>query len=343
MSRVEQIRAMSDVVLRNLQITQFYHEAAIELRELTGQEDVNWFAFGSWASKTAGQFIRGEEVSEWAAELLAHDRAGRLDDLITEFLISMCAALANGNLLVFEELAPIAVTLVDALKSGGAINEFLAGLQQQQSPNGESHLARAVGAWHEAAATGDTVGRAQAILFANWNAVYHEQQRLQPLLEEAMALPIINELNRRVAESSESKAERFVERAVGRLVSQLSEDWRELNTRLLMHYELPGATLRLGHDVEPLVFGVPFPPPVASLTHQSAATFWDWLAGIPGVTGSAATDWLDLRERMRFIVTLFRAHQRNLRLFDPPFTVPQLEQIMRGELPAEFQRGRRDT
>jgi hypothetical protein len=91
--------------------------------------------------------------------------------------------------------------------------------------------------------------------------------------------------------------------------------------------------------VEPLVPGIPFPEAVATLTLPTALTLWQTLAGIEGLRGSAANDWLNIQERMRFISTLFRAHQRNPRLFDPPFTAPQLEQIERGVIPSEFERG----
>ena len=65
LARVEHVRATPDVVLRNLRITQFYHDTATELRAHR-PHDVSWFAFGTWASRTAGEFIRGEEVPNGA-------------------------------------------------------------------------------------------------------------------------------------------------------------------------------------------------------------------------------------------------------------------------------------
>ena len=339
MERVQQIGAAPSAVLRNLQITQFYHEASIELRALIGPRDVTWFAFGAWASNTAGEFIRGEEIPGWGRDVLDHDFPTRLDDIIRDFLHGTSRSVANGNLVVFKELAPIAVTLISSLKAGDSVEAFIDSFQEQLSPDGEPRLARAIGAWYEAVTTQDADGRAQAILFANWNAVYHEQQRLQPLLEDAMALPVVSELAKRLeGASDESWLERITDRALGPLLSHMRTDWREFNTRLLMHYELPGSVLRLGHDVAPLVPGTPFPAATANLTRPATAIFWNWVVGLPGLSGSAAEDWLSLPDRMQFIVTLFRAHQQNERLFDPPFTPGQLAHITAGRIPVEFDR-----
>jgi hypothetical protein len=49
----------SDAALRNLFITQRYHDLSACLCETIGAGgNVNWSTFATWASKTAGQSIR---------------------------------------------------------------------------------------------------------------------------------------------------------------------------------------------------------------------------------------------------------------------------------------------
>src|SRR5580692_815744 len=120
---VEEIAGMTDPVLRNLHITQRYHELAIGLRDAGVGEDATWCAFAVWASKTAGATIRGEVlparvrqllvdngatqdilhrfnhgVGAWAAEHLVHDHLGRAVDEVTA---DVATSIAGGNVLVF--------------------------------------------------------------------------------------------------------------------------------------------------------------------------------------------------------------------------------------------------
>jgi hypothetical protein len=61
---INQILNQDNLVLRNLQITLGYYRIAQGLRKLIGGDDLNWFCFGCYASKTAGQALRHELVPE---------------------------------------------------------------------------------------------------------------------------------------------------------------------------------------------------------------------------------------------------------------------------------------
>lgn len=61
-AEIDRITAMSDLVLRNLLITQTYHLLSAALARRLG-ECSNWCTFATWASKQAGQTIRREDVS----------------------------------------------------------------------------------------------------------------------------------------------------------------------------------------------------------------------------------------------------------------------------------------
>ncbi len=56
---VDRIAALTDPVVRNLRITQCYHELAAALEAHVG--GANWCTFATWASRQAGQTIRKED------------------------------------------------------------------------------------------------------------------------------------------------------------------------------------------------------------------------------------------------------------------------------------------
>ena len=58
---VDRIVAIDDPILRNLQITQCYHEISLRVAEILGRS-ANWCTFATWASKQAGQTIRREDL-----------------------------------------------------------------------------------------------------------------------------------------------------------------------------------------------------------------------------------------------------------------------------------------
>ena len=50
---------MTDPVRRNVAITTCYRDLSVAVADILGRRDVNWLAFGAWASGTAGRVIRG--------------------------------------------------------------------------------------------------------------------------------------------------------------------------------------------------------------------------------------------------------------------------------------------
>lgn len=144
---VAEIAGMADPVLRNLCITQRYHEFAVALRDAGCGTDATWCAFAVWASKTAGATIRGEilpgrakalidddstqaaveetnqGLADRALRKLTHDHLGRIVEDVTGDVSSQIAA---GNVLVFNELAPLFTALVQGLGSEPVTEEALA-------------------------------------------------------------------------------------------------------------------------------------------------------------------------------------------------------------------------
>jgi hypothetical protein len=56
---VQEVLAIDDRVLRNYWVTQTYSDLAAGLAELLDPDTANWCTFGSWASCTVGQNLRG--------------------------------------------------------------------------------------------------------------------------------------------------------------------------------------------------------------------------------------------------------------------------------------------
>ena len=66
---VEAVAAIPDPVLRNLWITQSYFGLNTRMQHAVGGADRTWCGFAVWASDTAGQSIRGEELPHLVVQL----------------------------------------------------------------------------------------------------------------------------------------------------------------------------------------------------------------------------------------------------------------------------------
>ena len=104
-----------------------------------------------------------------------------------------------------------------------------------------------------------------------------------------------------------------------RLRRELIEATQETITQLLMVLAIPMGSaytaLALGCDLDAVV------PEVLQGAHPFLDTFVREYDPCPrGGTQCGATDWCDLRQRMHYIVHLFRAYAENASLFAPPLT-----------------------
>lgn len=171
-ARVDEIARMDDAVLRNLYITQGYHDLARQMGDIVGsRRDASWATFGCWASKTAGRFIRGQELpSVLQRTLKRHPELARhseaiggeagelvtgLSDMVLHPLRTSTAALARisthtalyigeGNRVVFAELAGSFADFVDAFGGGDLgherLDDLLAKYSDGPSEPDEYHL-----------------------------------------------------------------------------------------------------------------------------------------------------------------------------------------------------------
>jgi hypothetical protein len=218
-SEVDRIADLADPVVRNLQITQCYYELSTAMREITGA--ANWCTFATWASRQAGQTIRGEDLARafedaadnspeiaagvsLAAELTARLAAGQDVAALRQALFRAlnpqaafdCAAdaVGRGNKKVFEEIGRefarfLAAILEDEAHDAATVVRFNAGLRPGEPPDGQRLLREAFAAYGQARVQEDPQARAESVLLANLLIGLHEQTRLQPEIAEALNAP----------------------------------------------------------------------------------------------------------------------------------------------------------
>src|SRR5262249_7759627 len=122
-------------LLRNLLITQGYHDVSQMLRARTGGADINWCTLGSWASKTAGGGIPDEQHPAGVRpppprsppcprappplqRSLPQDTAAPPCDVlaIARAILHDCATyIMTGNTIVYAELAQCCADFVHTL------------------------------------------------------------------------------------------------------------------------------------------------------------------------------------------------------------------------------------
>ncbi|WP_437282757.1 hypothetical protein WME90_19925 [Sorangium sp. So ce375] len=366
-------------VLRNLLITQCYYEISAELVELLGGRNAHWCTFATWASKTAGRFIRNEEVPAVLRQLILSDedereaisqraglnrgrgqgepereRAPRISgiDLLTPWwghgldlmeiperiLRELSSDIAIGNLKVFEELGPMFVRMIQIYREcpqpGDAqLAALLDGLQPGPSPEGGQGLLRSAAAhYHAAMLTEDKDRKAELILLANARVGLHEQVRLQPYIARALNAPV-----RCMLDSIGLRGRRLPEALEAIVLDQVEKVqalWRLLATKEMMTMRLPDEILDLGHDLPA--------PPGLPLHCAELATIEDrelrellseYDAHDQTTAGCGAEDWASLRERMSYILELFRSRQSCARLLERPFSSEQHADIVAWRVP----------
>jgi hypothetical protein len=217
-AEVERIAALTDPVVRNLQITQCYCELSRAFAARTGGGPANWCTFATWASKQAGQTIREEDLARAferlfadspqarslgntavasIAELSARRGPERVCDAMWEAIEPTSAferasdAIARGNRKVFEEIGRDFARLLALPTAGGVIDppafrSFHDSLRPGDPSDGQGYLRQAFSAYAAAFRESDLKGRTELILLANLAIGWHEQTRLQPEIAEAL-------------------------------------------------------------------------------------------------------------------------------------------------------------
>jgi hypothetical protein len=367
------VRLDAQPVLRNLLITQCYHDLSRELGRVLGSSNVNWCTFATWASKTAGRFIRNDEIPALFRKLLEDSRGFRSgharlsaglfnlhpETTLSEFglfgvadriVLDVSGQITAGNLKVFSELAPVFARFV-RLFDGGTLDErgadrLMGSLRSgSSSRDGQAMLREAIENFLDAARESDPRKKAQHMLIANAQTGLHEQIRLQPYIAGSLNAPIEETLGRIWEREGAPPPEKHSlldrvaalwDRLGAALVHDAEKAWGMFSAEELMTLAVPGQVLRLGATLPPVRSGRPlYPEQLRQIQNEAAHDLLlQYDALDPHEQGEVgADDWSALAQRMRYILALFRSRQQEASMLQQPFTDAQMAAILADHVP----------
>jgi hypothetical protein len=369
---IDRIARLNDSILRNLQITQCYHELSECLAERNGF-CANWCTFATWASRQAGQTIRQEDLIRAFEErfFLSPEISVALEDINAK-LVQLGArlqagfsakeilqafnpaaafarasdAVARGNKKVFEEIGFHFARFLQMFRVGNRFDRdqtarFCAGLRPGEPPDGQQLLREAFAGYSEAPFQ-DGKQKSELMLLANIAAGYHEQIRIQPEIAEALNASIggatdlkRNLLNRLVPLSPLPAA--LLTRHTHRLDAVVVKFTAEVNRLIRQVITEHLMTLHLS-STKVLRLGQDlsggFPQSLVQIQNPRLGVLLAEVDLTPeSLNATAAKDWANFKERMHFIADFFRVYQERESLFDAPFTAGQLEVLTMGRRP----------
>ena len=355
---IDAIVAQKNLLLRNLQITQGYHDVAQMLGQFLGFDNVNWFAFGTYASKTAGRAIRHETLPRplksalirsagyentqiyFDKALSANEQSLLADNRAAMTLERVSLLLSRGNLLIFGELAWPFVDMVNQFGQTQAPDQprFHQFLDSHFTPGpfeegGQDWLRESLTAIYEARFTTDKKRKTELIFLGNTLLALHEQSRLQPVIAEALAAPF-DEMTKGLIPETNKELGLLRRSLADRAVSFSREMVLRSVTRMMMSYTLSHREMKLGQNVVAPTGLINFPPDLLIIEHpRCREIIQEFNIGLETLTGSAAGNWGRLQDRMQFIIAFFRSYQKEKRLFAPPFSENQVAAIKAGHFP----------
>ena len=357
---IDAIVSQKNLLVRNLQITLGYYKVGRQLRQLVGDSNINWFGFGTYASKTAGQALRHEHLPSPLKSAMIraagydntyiylHNVLDGEDDpatptpdgLLSDVLSQVSLLVSQGNLMIFEELAWPFVDMVNTFAKKwepdeDALQHFLDQHLRVGSfeEGGQDLLRESFTSFYQARFETDKKKKAELIYLANMLLGYHEQSRLQPVIEKAIAVPFDLFTKGMIPENDNainSMRKRIVQRTIGFSRQMVLRTV----TRMSMTYTLPTRELKLGSDLVAPTGLVNFPRELMTIENpRCIELIQKFNCGLDTLSGSAAGNWGSLNDRMNFLVDFFRSYQQYKPLFQKPFLDNQIPAIEAGQFP----------
>lgn len=390
-------------VLRNLLITQSYHDLSEAMRSRTGGSAINWCTLGTWASKTAGRFIREEEIPKPFLKLLDKGNifgriASDLDpvgllELVDKIINDVSNYILAGNRVVYAELAQAFSDFVTEMGDDRAPDEAkLARFLSRYRPGppepddavwdserktlistprgGQDELRACLADCYAAMFERDPKRRAELLLRANAHGGIHEQTRLQTYIAGSLDAPIADTVLAHVHahvdktvehETARSIIHRLVDEVVPTTGRLIEEAWESFATAAMMELTLPDGVIHLGNPIPSEPGGPLIPPELETIEDPTLRAMLEKydalevreeptllervkhrlesLVGLghpetPSLLAAAAHDWVNLSQRMRFILVLFRSRADDAHLVQSPFSVAQRDAILGGRVPS---------
>ncbi len=216
---------------------------------------------------------------------------------------------------------------------GGKLEDFLARFRPGPvETGGQDYLIEAFAAYYHARFTHDRKLKAELVLRANFLVGLHEQIRLQPSIARALTTPAEVLLKHRLPLFS------VIPNGTnywGQVTDFSRQVAAAMATNAFMFISVPSGILSLSRDVQSPVGVMGFPAELKTLRDfRLVQLAKEWDKGLDTLTGSAATNWARLEDRMRFIIDMFRSYQHNHSLYEAPFSPGQAAAIMAGRIPA---------
>lgn len=368
---VAAVAALTDPVIRNLRITQHYHLLAVSLGATCGG-GANWCSFAVWASRQAGQSIRGEDMLEllearlrlepglingitrlWRAvfvhaiEQPASKRSRFLRIMTAGPLARASSAVASGNQKVYAEIARefarFAPLCVSGEISADALEAFLQRLRPGPAPDGQDGLGRAFRCYAAARATPDRNEKEELLLLANLEIGLHEQARLQPEILAALEVPYSTALDvghrlLRVLSPGTAERSRMVRTPLALILGSVAHIVG-LTLDGVMRHLLTERMMTLAIPPgAPIHLGRnldgEYPAPLREPRNDQLVALLTRFQPADGAAADvAAYDWSVLEQRMRLITRLFRLRHQDQQLFEGPYSTAQLTALEAGRLP----------
>ena len=368
---IDQVASIADPVLRNLRITQHYHLLAVSLASRAAQ-GANWCTFAVWASRQAGQTIRGEDVLAILEQHIRNDHGlvnginrlwrrvfvQAIEDSASKsslFLRIMMRgplarasdAVARGNRKVYAEIAREFARFLSLFDADGLSTEafaaFLDGLRPGPPPDGQDYLRRAFTGYAAALRTADPIEGAELLFLANLDIGLHEQTRLQPEILEALEVPYgtLTGVGRCLLHGfhpASAKWSSMVQTPIAALIGAVAHAVG-LTLSGVMRHLITERMMTLSLPPASVIhlgrnLRGEYPAPLRQPNNAGLVEILQRYAPPEGdVDGVAAYDWSVLDQRMRLITRLFRLHHEDTLLFGRPYTVDQVIAFETGRLP----------
>lgn len=319
----------TDPSLANRRITLVHYKLSQVLHEVTGSNaGANFHTWAVWGSRKAGVTIRQEDLGEALRNAtvvagIVGLIVGALASSLTIYMWlpalprpivfpsavvgGICGALTGrwiayysrreaahlileGNRIVLEDIGKQTARFVETFhdkeeEDVQLLESFLAEFRQgNTAAGGQDLLRKAFTYYHTARYCKDLKQKHESTYFANCLAVLHEHIRLEPYIKKSMPIII-----------------------------------RKCATKRLMQFDVGTVKLKVSEEV-PGLDGASFPQSLTSLSDRELSSFLNSDDGWGGdLASSPARDWTNIRDRMRYIVKLFRVMHLEQSVFAEPY------------------------
>lgn len=353
---IDSITRLENSAARNNQITLAYHRLALDLSRVTGA-GANWCCFAVWASKQAGQTIRGDDLLRTLERLLRLQpdlvsgfnriwrkaisnalskpgtrRAQVVRALGEDAFRRASEAVGRGNLKVFDEIGRLFSQFVVLCRQGcparDTLRSFLDDLRPGDPPDGQRLLAAAFQGYVSAMVSPDPRERAELMLLANLRVGLHEQTRLQPEILEALEVPsmTIVGLGKKLTKVLFPTSPRWMGpfyTPVAAVVGGIGRG-AEAALRSLLREAITESMMTLSFPDGTILLGrdlkeAPSGSLASPVNSELVAMLNHYRPRQGDRDGYGAQDWSDLKERMTLIARLFQTRHEDSCLFNPPF------------------------